>query len=605
MDAGRLPSGGFTITVGDIHGQLESFRGLWSRLEARLGDEALGAAQVIFLGDYVDRGPQSAQVLDELIALKARRAEGSTHFLAGNHDFAFAAFLGCVDWSGCSTELDLDGTRSPDYVEGFWPHQVEGGMHYQGRRWGGGDGQDIYEANATFASYSVDYSTTAEAREELLDAVPQSHLDFLRDLSWVHTTPLPGPPCRLIAVHAGLHSASPLQPQMDALERRDASSPALQVQNWGRIEAFSGRREVESMHPELRGLALLVSGHHGWLSVEGDRIICDTSGGYAHRALEAIVFGPDGSRVIISTGEPPARMAEDTAGKEAGVQRVRKRPKAALAKSTLPVAAAGGWQAGRGSELEPVLWPKDKLVLQEAVAMAASTTAGSKHAVLVMTGALNPLHTGHVASLESAKRALEAEGWSVVGGWLSPSHKSYVRPKMLEAGGHYLPTEVRLRCVELAVADSDWIMAAAWESMGPHATWPDFPVVVANLKQDLRDSGRGEVTVFFCCGYDHYQKCGLRRGLCGGAGLAVLPRDGESIAGLSAPRSSGGGGGGPIVGVGIADAPPDVSSTIIRKGLKKKGGGAVLVAKGLLHAAVAQYLEEEEDARCARARARS
>jgi hypothetical protein len=82
---------------------------------------------------------------------------GTTTFIAGNHDFAFACYLGCVEWGGCSEPLDLDATKNSEYKRGYWPHPVEGGggMHYQGRRWGGGDGQDIYEARPTFESYGV------------------------------------------------------------------------------------------------------------------------------------------------------------------------------------------------------------------------------------------------------------------------------------------------------------------------------------------------------------------------------------------------------------------------------------------------------------------
>jgi hypothetical protein len=78
-----------------------------------------------------------------------------------------------------------------------------------------------------------------------------------------------------------------------------AYSYASQVASWGRLEALSGRAEVEAMHPELEGRAVLVSGHHGWLSLEGDRLICDSSGGYAHKPLEAIIFSPDATRWIV------------------------------------------------------------------------------------------------------------------------------------------------------------------------------------------------------------------------------------------------------------------------------------------------------------------
>ena len=87
-----------------------------------------------------------------------------------------------------------------------------------------------------------------------------------------------GPPRQLIAVHVGLHAASPVLPQIEALRARDASATVLQVGAWGRFEAFSGRNEVAQMHPELAGQAILVSGHHGWLHIKGDRLICDSSG---------------------------------------------------------------------------------------------------------------------------------------------------------------------------------------------------------------------------------------------------------------------------------------------------------------------------------------
>ena len=62
-----------------------------------------------------------------------------------------------------------------------------------------------------------------------------------------------------------------------------------------------------------------------------------------------------------------------------------------------------------------------------------------------------------------------------------------------------------------------------------------------------------------------------------GARFRFRPRNDAETEGLSA-------------GVGMGDAPPDVSSTLIRKGLKK-GDAMGLAGKGLLHPAVAQYLD--------------
>ena len=55
---------------------------------------------------------------------------------------------------------------------------------------------------------------------------------------------------------------------------------------------FSGRGLVQPMHPELKGKAVLVSGHHGYTEATNNmtRIICDTSGGLPSE--EVNLFSP-------------------------------------------------------------------------------------------------------------------------------------------------------------------------------------------------------------------------------------------------------------------------------------------------------------------------
>ncbi len=69
-----------TIAIGDIHGDLVSLERLWSRLPV------LDAADsVVFLGDYVDRGPDSRGVLEFLRSLPSR-TPARVVFLRGNHE---------------------------------------------------------------------------------------------------------------------------------------------------------------------------------------------------------------------------------------------------------------------------------------------------------------------------------------------------------------------------------------------------------------------------------------------------------------------------------------------------------------------------------------
>ena len=143
---------------------------------------------------------------------------------------------------------------------------------------------------SVYRSYGVRNDNTDNARNLLLAAVPETHKKFLSELDWVVELPTSFAPHRVIAIHAGLHSASPAEPQLAALRHRDASAPQLQLKDYGRFEALSGRSEVKKMHPELQGRALLVSGHHGSTTIKDDRCIVDTCGGHSQRNLEGLIL---------------------------------------------------------------------------------------------------------------------------------------------------------------------------------------------------------------------------------------------------------------------------------------------------------------------------
>ena len=144
---------GVVVCIGDVHGHIRKLQRLWGHLESELGDEGLAAAVVIFLGDYVDRGPDSSATLDWIISTASARAPGRTRFIAGNHDFGMACFMGCLPGT-VPQGYNLDSTTPQEYTSGFWPHSVPGGMHYMGRRWGG---SNMYQAETTFESYGLHF----------------------------------------------------------------------------------------------------------------------------------------------------------------------------------------------------------------------------------------------------------------------------------------------------------------------------------------------------------------------------------------------------------------------------------------------------------------
>ena len=145
-----------TYAIGDIHGCLDKLRSLLLRCEMHADGRPMS---FVFVGDYIDRGPQSCAVVDCLIDLKARHGEGVVT-LMGNHEaMALAA---------------IDG-RSPTRL---W--FAQGGL-------------------ATLKSYGI-----AEPRE-----LPRAHVDWLRAL------PLRYDDGRRFFVHAGVNPATPLAAQDD------------------------------------------------------------------------------------------------------------------------------------------------------------------------------------------------------------------------------------------------------------------------------------------------------------------------------------------------------------------------------------------------------
>src|SRR5215471_3542907 len=76
-----------TFIVGDIHGCSQELEVLVAGLPLHVGD------RLVFLGDYIDRGPGSRDVIDFLLQLKTEASYQVT-CLKGNHEDMFLDFLG-------------------------------------------------------------------------------------------------------------------------------------------------------------------------------------------------------------------------------------------------------------------------------------------------------------------------------------------------------------------------------------------------------------------------------------------------------------------------------------------------------------------------------
>lgn len=145
-----------TYAIGDIHGALHKLQSLIARCERHAAGRPL---RFVFLGDYVDRGPQSRDVVRYLMEFEAQ-APDRVIALMGNHEAMLVSIF--------------DGAAPPE----DWLKQ--GGA-------------------ATLDSYDV-----ADAR-----ALPRDHVDWLRRLRCSHDDG------RRFFVHAGIHPERPLDRQDD------------------------------------------------------------------------------------------------------------------------------------------------------------------------------------------------------------------------------------------------------------------------------------------------------------------------------------------------------------------------------------------------------
>lgn len=81
--SGLIPSGQRVYVIGDIHGRRDLLDSLLTMIEADDAGRPTAELQLIFLGDLIDRGPQSAAVVERAMQLAAR---GPCRFLMGNHE---------------------------------------------------------------------------------------------------------------------------------------------------------------------------------------------------------------------------------------------------------------------------------------------------------------------------------------------------------------------------------------------------------------------------------------------------------------------------------------------------------------------------------------
>ena len=164
---GRMPEGRRAYVVGDVHGCLDRLVSLHWQIARDLLAHPVRDSVLVHLGDYVDRGTDSAGVLwllgGALAAPVTRRVD-----LRGNHEL-----------------LMLDALSGNDMAVGIWLDN-------------GGE--------MTLRSYGVPESL-AVGPDRWAEHVPAAHLNFIRGLDMMHREG------NYLFVHAGIRPGVPIRAQ--------------------------------------------------------------------------------------------------------------------------------------------------------------------------------------------------------------------------------------------------------------------------------------------------------------------------------------------------------------------------------------------------------
>ena len=81
---------GKIFAIGDIHGSFDQLQDLMQKIPIDFATDTL-----VFIGDYIDRGPGSVEVVDYLLELQKKVPE--TIFLKGNHEDMLEKYLNGTD----------------------------------------------------------------------------------------------------------------------------------------------------------------------------------------------------------------------------------------------------------------------------------------------------------------------------------------------------------------------------------------------------------------------------------------------------------------------------------------------------------------------------
>lgn len=153
-------SHGRLLAIGDIHGHLGPLKELLQQVGPTQED------RIVFLGDYIDRGPDSCGVIDYLLGFQKHYP--NTIFLRGNHEQVLSDALLYRQLNGASPLTEQDKVRQSELENRLW---------YEGFF-------SLYEAERLF--FQIGGKATLQSYGGSFDNIPSQHLEFLNSLSLAH-----------------------------------------------------------------------------------------------------------------------------------------------------------------------------------------------------------------------------------------------------------------------------------------------------------------------------------------------------------------------------------------------------------------------------------
>ena len=235
-----LPPGQRVYAIGDLHGRLDKLRAMEVVVaNHHATSPAVDVATVIFLGDYIDRGPESRGVVEHLLG---RRFAGlPARCLLGNHEAAMLEFLD-------------DPAIGPAWLS--------------------------YGGIATLASYGVSMPVgpvegrMEHLRQNLIAAVPRAQVEFMRALErWIA---LGG----YLFVHAGVRPGRALERQSrsDLLEIREPFLRHGRALPWRVVHGHTVT-DAPELRPHRIGVdtGAYASGRLSCAVIEGEKVVLLTA----------------------------------------------------------------------------------------------------------------------------------------------------------------------------------------------------------------------------------------------------------------------------------------------------------------------------------------